>query len=83
MNDIIRNPKTVKDLASEIIKVCDGYWSRTLNENEAKDLINYWSKNEAIKLFKGKELNSTVTKIIGKRRVELINKWLEGTQIEI
>ena len=83
MNDIIRNPKTVKDLAGEIIKVCDGYWSRNINENEAKDLINYWSKDEAIKLFKGKELNSTVTKIIGKRRVELINKWLEGTQIKL
>ena len=74
--DIIRNPRTVKTLASEIIKVCDSYWSRQISESDAKELITYWSKNEAIKLFKGKDLNSTITKIIGKRRIELINKWL-------
>ena len=82
MNDIIRNPKTVKDLANEIIKVCDGYWSRQIPEANAKEFITYWSKHEAIKLFKGKELNSTITKIIGKKRVDLLNKWLEGTQLQ-
>lgn len=81
MNDIIRNPKSIKSLANEIILVCDNYWSRQLSENEAKEFIVYWSKHEGIKLFKGKELNTTITKIIGKKRIELINEWLEGTQI--
>ncbi|WP_416044949.1 TIGR04540 family protein (plasmid) [Clostridium tyrobutyricum] len=81
--NIIRNPKTVKGLAREIINVCDGYWSRKIKEDEAREYIRYWSKYESIKLFKGDKLNSTVTKIIGKRRTELVNTWLVGTQISI
>jgi uncharacterized protein (TIGR04540 family) len=83
VSEIIRNPRSIKALADELIEVCDGYWSRELTEERAKEFIIYWSKYEAKKLFKGKELNSTITKIIGKRRVELINKWLEGTQITL
>lgn len=83
MNDIIRNPKTIKALADEIIRVCDGYWARQIPEGNAKEYIIYWSKHEGKKLFKGPDLNSTITKIIGKRRVELINKWLEDTQISL
>lgn len=80
MSDIILNPKTIKLLAVEIIRVCNGYWSREMSENEAKHIINYWSKHENYKLFKGKELNPTIIKTIGAKRVRLINKFLEGVQ---
>lgn len=83
MSEIIKNPKTVKGLASEITRVCDEYWSRQMEESVAKQYIIYWSKYEGKKLFKGEELNSTITKIIGKKRVDLVNKWLEGTQIKL
>lgn len=83
MIDIIRNPRTVKDLASEIIKVCDGYWARQISEQVGREYIVYWALNEGSKLFKGNELNSTITKIIGKKRIELVNKWIEGTQINL
>lgn len=83
LGEIIRNPKTIKGLADELIKVCDGYWSRQITEEEGKGYIVYWAKHEGKKLFKGKEINSTITKIIGKRRVELVSKWIEGTQIEL
>lgn len=83
MLDIIKNPRTVKGLAGEIIRVCDGYWSRSLKEDEAKEYIRYWSQYESIKLFRGGKLNSTITKIVGKRRIELVKRWLQGTQISI
>ncbi len=82
MNDIIKNPETIKSLAHEIKIVCDGYWSRQISEYDAKEYIIYWAVHEGKKLFKGNELNSTLSMIIGKRRIELINKWLEGTQID-
>lgn len=81
MEEIIKNPKTIKSLANEIISVCNNYWSRKLSEENAKNYILYWSKHESKKLFKGNHLNSTITKIVGKKRVDLLNKWLEGTQI--
>ena len=83
MSDIIRNPKTVKALANEIIRVCDGYWAREIPEAIAKEFVVYLSRYEAIKLFKGKAFNTTITKIIGKNRIALINKWLEGTQVKV
>ena len=76
MNDIVKNPKTIKDLALEIIKVCDGYWSKQMTESEAKEFIDYWSINAAIRLFKGKEINPGVIRYIGKRRTEQVNNWL-------
>lgn len=83
MSDILRNPKTVKDLAKEIISVCDGYWSRQIDADEAKEVILYWSKFQAKKLFKGTDFNPTIKKIIGKQRIELLNDFLQGTQIEL
>lgn len=83
MEDIIRNPRTVKGLANEIIKVCDGYWARKVPEAVGREYIVYWSIDEADKLFKGNEINSTIKKIIGKKRIELLGKWLEGTQIRL
>ncbi|MHC6179093.1 TIGR04540 family protein [Clostridium sp. JNZ X4-2] len=58
-----------------------GYWSRSLKEDEAKGYIIYWSRYEEIKLFKGDKFKSTVTKIIGKKRTDLVKRWLQGTQI--
>lgn len=82
MVDVIRHPKTVKELAAEIMKVIDAYWGREIKESELRDIIIYWATHENNKLFAGNELNSTITKIIGKRRIELVNKMLEGTQLE-
>ena len=56
-------------IVAEIIIVCDGYWSRQLHENEAKEFIIYWSKNKGIKLFKGKELNSAISKLLVKKEL--------------
>lgn len=81
MTDIIRNPKTIKDLAEEIKRVCDSYWAREISEDVAKEYVIFWSKHEAGKLFKGKDINSTITHIIGKNRIELVTQWLEGTQM--
>lgn len=80
MDEIIRNPRNIKELANEIIKVCDGYWARQIPEGSAKEHVVYWSRHEGKKLFKAKEFNPTVVKIIGKKRVELLEKWLEGYQ---
>jgi hypothetical protein len=55
VNDIIRNPKTVKALADEIIKVCDDYWAR----------------HEGKKLFKGKERIELVNRWLESTQTEL------------
>lgn len=72
MKQIIRNPKTLKELAYEINAICDKYWDGKIKEEEAKEYIFYWNKE----LFNQKELNPTIKKIIGKRRQKLIETWI-------
>lgn len=79
---IIRKPKTVKALASEIINICDGYWKREIPEDEVKKYISYWSVYENNKLFKGTKINTTIGKIIGKKRMELVSKMQKETKLE-
>lgn len=80
MEPIVRNPKSVKDLAKEIKEACDRYWSREMTESELKEVVWFWAMNENRKLFRGPELNSTIRKIIGSKREELLNKMLVGFQ---
>lgn len=83
MQEILKNPRTIKDMATQIKFLCDGYWSRSISEKEAKEMVFYWGNHEGRKLFKGKDLNPTIKKIIGKRRIELVEKWLQGYQIKL
>lgn len=73
-------PTKVKEIATEIIKSCNDYKARKISNDELKEVILYYATKYPEKLFNGAELNSTVTKIIGKQRIELINKILEGYQ---
>lgn len=83
MDDILKNPKNIKNLAHEVIKVCDGYWSRQIPTDEAEEVILYWSKHQSKKLFKGADFNPTIKKIIGKQRIELLNEFLKSSQMEL
>lgn len=82
MIDVIRHPRTVVELAKEIMKVADAYWGREIKESELREIIVFWATHENRKLFAGSNLNSSITKIIGKRRVELVNAMLEGIQLK-
>jgi uncharacterized protein (TIGR04540 family) len=82
ISQYIKDPGTIKDLAFEIKKITDDYWGRRIHEASAKELIFYWSKYHGDKFFMGADLNPTVKIIIGKKRINLINLWLNETQIK-
>lgn len=76
----IAYPLTVKSLAEEIIKVCDDYKARKLSNEDVKEQIWWYAAKAPDKLFNGSDYNSTVKKIIGKRRIELLDTLLDGFQ---
>ena len=78
--DILRNPTTVKSLASQIIKACDYYIELKVPEKQLKELITHYASRHGKKLFAHNGLNPTVVNRIGKRRVELVNLMLSGFQ---
>lgn len=81
--DIIKNPTTVKMLATQILQACDQYISRGMSEKQLKELLYYYATRHGKKLFSIKDINPTVTNRIGKKRLELVNLLLEGFQHRI
>ncbi len=83
IHQFIRNPGTVKELAKEINKLCDSYWSRNITEQTLKEYILYYASKHGDKLFQGPVINPTIRKIIGKKRLTLLNIMLDGTQFSL
>lgn len=69
-------PKTVVQLSEEIKTLCDNYWDKKVEEDEVKRLILHWAKNTSFLFYEGdfveENLNKSIKKIIGKKRVELL-----------
>lgn len=78
--DILKNPTTVKLLASQIISACDNYIALKMPEKQFKELIFHYASQHGKKLFSKNGLNPTVTIRIGKKRVELVEIMLSGLQ---
>ena len=81
--EFIKNPVTVKSLASQIIKVCDGYIELQISEKQFKELITHYASQHGKKLFSRSGLNPTVENRIGKKRSELVNIMLSGFQTRL
>lgn len=79
--NVLKNPTTVKLLASQIIIACDDYISLKMPEKQFKELIMYYASQHGKKLFSNDGLNPTITIRIGKKRLELINIMLAGFQL--
>lgn len=76
-NDYLEFPGTVKGLAGELKVICDDYSNKKITNSRFKEIIESYASNQADLLFSGEQLNPTVVKIIGKKRVYLINSLLK------
>lgn len=80
----LRNPTSVKLLASEIILASDAYIAKQMDEREYRELIVYYATYHGKKLFSlHGELNPTVRDRIGRKRCCLVNLMLQGFQTSI
>ncbi len=71
-NNYLQYPTTIKALAEELKIICNDYKNRKINNTQIKDIIIWYSQIHNDKLFDKNGLNSTIEKIIGKKRVKLI-----------
>lgn len=77
-NNYMQYPSTVKVLAEELKVVCDDYYAKKINNDQLKEIILWYANSQEDKLFSGQDFNTTVTKIIGKKRVRLISDLLRN-----
>ena len=79
--NILKNPTTVKLLASQIILACDSYIALKITEKQLGELITHYAYQHGKKFFSKDGLNPTVAIRIGKKRAELVNIMLSGFQM--
>lgn len=80
----LRNPITVKQMAEQIHRATDEYVAMQLSEKDLKELLFHYATHHGKKIFGfNGSINPTISKIIGKKRVELIKIMLAGYQITL
>jgi uncharacterized protein (TIGR04540 family) len=78
------NPLTVKQMATQINKATDAYISLKIQEKELRELLHHYARIHGKKLFGfNGDLNPTISKIIGKKRKQLVKILLAGTQVTL
>lgn len=81
--EILKNPTTVKMMASQIMMACDEYIAKRMTEKQLKELLFHYASRHGRKLFSITGFNPTIANRIGKKRLELMNLMLEGFQFKI
>jgi uncharacterized protein (TIGR04540 family) len=75
--DFITHPKNIKSMAEEIKRAVDAYWRRELDEKKLREYLFNWAKQG---LLQGYGFNPTITKIIGTKRLRVVESQLQGYQ---
>ena len=84
--ELLKNPTSVKLMATEIIKACDAYVSRTVSEKILKELLWHYASVHGCKLFSIRGIhgyNLTIVKRIGQKRLDLVKILLNGYQMRL
>ena len=76
----MKYPTQVKEIANELVKVCNDYKSRKISNEEIKEIVLYYAKEYPSKLFNNNDLNPTIKKIIGQQRIGIIKKLTASDQ---
>lgn len=70
--------KTQKDVARALKTLIDQYWQMKVEEVIFIEIINQIIENNKDKIFKDKEFTTLLKQRLGKKRMELILKVMEG-----
>ena len=76
----IAYPITILEFSNELKKAIDDYRARKINNKEIEEIVKFYAYSQPDKLFDGAKLNITVQRICGKKRIEVINSFLNGYQ---
>lgn len=79
----LKYPKSVVAFAEELKRVIDDYSARKINNDELKEIALWYAEKCSDKLFQGQDYNITVRRIVGKRRLAVLNMILDGYQLTI
>ena len=78
--EYLKYPRSVVILAEEIKRVVNDYDARRIGNEELSEILLWYAHKSADKLFRGNDYPYTIKKILGARRVKLLDTILEEQQ---
>ena len=76
-------PISVVELSNELKRAVSDYTARYISTSELEEILLFWAHNSPDKLFDGNDYKLTVKKVVGKRRMSIVDKMLDGYQMTI
>lgn len=76
----VQYPTTVKELAAELKKILNDYRARKIGNEEVKAAVLWYAESCPEKLFDADKLNPTISRLIGIKRLAVVNTLLVGYQ---
>ena len=76
-------PATITQLVQELRRACDDYNARRITNNDFRELVLYYAQEHPEKIFAGDDYNPTLQIKLGKKRMAMLEKMLEGYQFKI
>ena len=75
-HDYALYPSTTTELIPDLKKVIDDYKARKITNQEVKDVIAFYAEKHPEKLYDEDNYNKTVKRLIGKRRLDTLDRIL-------
>lgn len=83
LEKVIIHPSSIKELGRQTRKIIDAYWANQISEKECKQILIEIARTEAEKMLRGPKFNPTFQIVVGKKRLSVIEKMLEGYQTKL
>lgn len=75
--EFVKFPTSVRSLSEELVRCTNDYYSRKIGNDEISEIIKWYASKCADLLFRGQDYSPTLKKIIGQRRLRLLDHILE------
>lgn len=72
-------PSTVVKFSYELKKIISDYQDEKLTNAEVTDLVKFYANTHPEKLFTDNEYNITVQRLVGKKRLDIVDTLLKNS----
>ena len=81
--EFLKHPTSILAMSEEIIRATNDYKARKLGNDELQEIVLWYATKHGDKVFSENDYNPTMKKIIGKRRIRMLDTMLEGYQLTL
>lgn len=71
-------PRTIVNFAEELKNMIDDYSKKKITNDDFEELIKFYVENDSDKLFTGDEINITVQRFLGIKRINVLKNVLSN-----